>query len=446
MTADNYSIASGATLSAGCAVPSGGGGGGGGIPLWVPPSGYFADVPMMNDPFDVTPGIYGFSAPRALITFWTGSAILRDWGQYGAQVYYGAGHETGPTDLNLQMTLICDFNTLLWSIKNVPASANQVQVFQPTGGGGYPANLPGWPGDTTGGRPGYAPDGTPYNPHTYLGIQELPAAWGGGTKGSIVSFGFGGSNWNDRVNVIDPSQATGGYSQMTISQPASINADKTLISFGNQSNGLNISRGTYPTSDIDLVNQGWWLAPKNLGSEYLLFIHKNGSVDQYPAINGNASNAAMVLCPELGLLITIDGGVNNRALAIRTQSTGVRTSNTTLGTVPANSAGDYNPSTLGLQWVAKYGAIFGIDMYTDPANVRLVKLTPPPTNPATNPWTWSFITLAHWPSDTTGSTVLNAVTNTAWSKFRWVDALDAFTYTADNAATGYIKKPQVIRI
>eukprot|EP01034_Spumella_vulgaris_P024405 gene24405-30749_t len=165
------------------------------LPAWVPPAGYFADVPMTNTPMSVTPSIYRrdnyiMNTPFAI---WGGSAILRDYGNYGAQVYYSAGHESSPGLPNLQFTLICDFNSLTWSTANVPLNSNA--------SGSFDAN-------------GYAADGTPYNPHSYLGLQEMPAAWGGGPKGSLAAFFWAGSRYPNRIRLLDVSRAQLGYSQL----------------------------------------------------------------------------------------------------------------------------------------------------------------------------------------------------------------------------------------
>jgi hypothetical protein len=397
------------------------------LPAWVPPAGYFADVPMLNDPQDVLPAIYAGDsvAMSGPFDLWGGSAILRDYSALGAQVYYSGGHETGAGQANIQFTLICDFSTLTWSTANVPMQSNASGTFN--------AN-------------GYAPDGTPYCPHTYLGLQELPKAWGGGPKGSLVSFFWAGSTYENRINVMDVSQATMGYSQMATTQPQ--NANPTKIRFSASSQG-----GNYPITVMDTARQGWW-AQVNGGADYLLFVSKNGAITQYPAMNGNLQDAAMILCDSLGLLVVLDGGYDSggyagtsyRKLQIRNLSTGVVTQTTTTGAVPALGTGydgdDLNyhlPGMLGMQWVEELGCAVGLDTNASPPAV--VKLTPPASNPATTPWAWSTVPLAHWPDNAGGQAQLQASKNATWSKWRWVPSLQAFVYgTAKN------RKPQIIKL
>jgi hypothetical protein len=400
-----------------------------GLPAWVPPPGFFADVPMLNSPQDVTPAIYqtgdgGSFYMNNPFVIWGGSAILRDYSALGAQVYYSGGHEPGSGLPNVQFSLICDFSTLLWSTANVPVAPNIVSTF---------VN-------------GYAPDGTPYCPHTYLGLQEVPASWGGGPKGSLASFFFSGTNFENRINLLDVSRSANGYSVLATRQ--SQNADPTKIRFSATSVG-----GNFPITVIDHGRQGWWAAADG-GVDYLLFISKNGDITQLPALGGNLANGSMALCNSLNLLVAIDGGYtvgeysgNDRNLYIRDLTTGVVTKTVTVGTVP--SLGDgydggtsnyHRPDVLGLQWVDELGCIVGFDQTTVPPTI--VKLTPPSSNAATTPWTWSTVTsMQHWPQDVGGQAGLQTVQNFGWSKFRWVPSLRAFVY-----GSAKDRKPQIIRL
>jgi hypothetical protein len=398
------------------------------VPAWVPPAGYFADVPMSNYPEDLTPAMYRSADANCMnnpFIIWGGSAILRDYSDLGAQVYYSGGHEANPGFPNIQLSLICDFSTLKWSIANLPTAPNLANTFVG----------------------GYAPDGTPYCPHTYLGLQEMPKSWGGGPRGTLASFFFAGSTWPNKINLLDVSQAQMGYSQLATRQPQ--NAEPTQIRFSRNSAGNN-----YPITVLDEARQGWWA---NTGGtiDYLLFVSKTGEITQYPALGGNLANGSMVLCDSLNLLVAIDGGYVSgpyagngyRTLYVRDLASGAVTRNTTLGDVPALQGG-YDgginnfcrPDTMGLQWVEELGCIVGLDQSTAPPTI--VKLTPPATNPATQPWTWSKVTsLQHWPQDVSGHTTLQAAENNMWSKFRWVPSLHAFVF-----CTAKDRKPQVIKL
>lgn len=409
------------------------------LPAWVPPAGFFADVPMLNNPQDVTPAIYQSTPSDSFymdnpFKLWGGSAILRDYSAFGAQVYYSGGHEaTYGAIPNIQFALICDFSTLTWSTSNVPKAPNRSDSFDM----------------------GLASDGSPYCPHTYLGLQEMPAAWGGGPKGTLASFfwsaatGYwksGAPLWVNRINLLNVSQTNMGYSQLVTVQAQ--NVDPTLIRFSETSQG-----GAYPITVMDMERQGWW-ASTNGAIHYTLFVHKSGKITQYPALGGNLANGALALCPSLNLLIAIDGGYSvgpnatnaYRTLHIRNLTTGVVTKSLTLGTVPSlvdgydgSVATFHRPDVMGLQWVEELGCIVGFDQSSVPPSV--VKLTPPSTNPATGSWTWSKVPVQHWPQDANGQATLQTALNNLWSKFRWVPSLQAFVYgTAKN------RKPQIIKL
>lgn len=400
-----------------------------GLPAWVPPVGFFADLPMLNNPQDVMPAIYRSSpsdtaAMDSPFIMWGGSAIVRDFSVLGAQVYYAGGHESSYSLPNIQMSLICDFSTLTWSVANLPVQANVANTF---------VN-------------GYAADGTPYCPHSYLGLQEFPKAWGGGAKGSLASFFWAGSTYENRINVLDLGATTQGYSQLPTRQPQNI--DPSKIRFNATTAG-----GNYPITVIDPNRRGWWAAVTG-GVSYTLFVSSSGEITQYPALGGNLANGAMVLCNSLNLLIAIDGGYSSgpnagtgyRTLYIRDLLTSAVSKSVTAGTVPSLTDGydgtvkSFNrPDAMGLQWVDELGCVVGFDQSATPPVI--VKLTPPANNPATGTWTWSTVPVAHWDQDSAGQVALQTSMNNVWSKFRWVPSLHAFVYGTSRA-----RKPQVIRI
>jgi hypothetical protein len=399
------------------------------IPAWVPPAGFFADVPMLNNPQDVTPSIFASDSfgTNSPFVMWGGSAILRDYSALGAQVYYAGGHEASKALPNMQFSLICDFSTLRWSTANIPLAAHPSETF---------------------GSDGLAPDGTPYCPHTYLGLQELPAAWGGGSRGSLASFFWAGAPFPNKVNLLDVSMSSRGYSQLRTNQAQNVEPGKIRFS------RTGAESGAYPITVIDIARQGWWVATTGQ-VDYTLFITMAGGIQQYPALGGNLANGVLVLCTSLNLLIAIDGGYSSgpnagtgfRTLHIRNLNTGTVTRSTTLGAVPSladgydGTHGTFNrPDVMGLQWVEELGCIVGFDQSVSPPVA--VKLTPPSVNAATASWTWSTITtLQHWPEDAGGQPNLQVAQNGIWSKFRWVPALQAFVYgTAKN------RKPQVLRL
>lgn len=398
-----------------------------GVPAWVPPPGFFADVPMTNMPADLTPAIYAGNnyAMRKPFDIWGGGAVLRDFGPLGALAYYSGGHENSVTEIQVGFSLICDFSSLTWYVRNVPSVANPLNVFVD----------------------GVAPDGSLYCFHTYLGLQEMPAAWGGGPKGSLVAMFYSDPTSGKHIHVLDVSQPTLGYSRMKTDQFQ--NADRTKIRF--QANGTG---SQYPITVMDEKRQGYWAAV-TMAADYTLFIHKSGLITQHPSLGGNLQDGSMILCDSMNLLVALDGGYATgysanggyRNLIIRDLVSGETSYNKTVGVVPAAIAGyDYDgtdnyhaPGKIGLQWVEELGCAVGLD--TDRAEPAVFKLTPPATNPKTNPWTWSIVPLAHWPTDSGGQAALQKSQNSTWSKFRWIPSLKAFVY--GSAAD---RRPQVIKL
>ena len=415
---------------------SGGGGGAGSDVSWVPASGYFADVPMTNLANTLTPAIYAgdsFAIRSPFLTY-GGSAIISDFSTLGAQAFYTGGHESAAAQTNSSMVLLCDFSDLTWKIRNVPAVANPANAHDDNG---------------------MFPDGSFYCFHTYCGLQNFPAAWGGGAYGSLIAIGRDALNPAGKaITVANVAQASLGYTSMVTSQPQ--NAEPTRMRCGPTNAELN-----QPTSDIDVGRQGWWMQEARGTSTYTLFISKTGLITQYPVLGGNSSDGSLFYVESRKLLVALDGGYETgtayRTMYIRdtlTPKAGDSSDiyyNTTTGTVPGRngprndvygtSTYYHGPGFLGMQWVEELGAAFGLDSQVTPP--QIVKLTPPASGDwKTTPWVWSVVSVAHAASDTNGSATLRQVRDTgAFSKFRWVPTLHAFVYTVDADV-----KPQVIKI
>lgn len=423
-----YTAAAGAKIRGGRAVA---------LPSWVPPAGFFADVPMLNNAADVAPSLYGAAGVEGAFIQFGGSAWVSDFSTLGAQVYHSGGHENSAGQVHVQLAAVCDFSSRLWTISNVPTAANLATGFDPS------TNL--------------YPDGTAYNPHSYNGLQELPAAWGGASRGSLAQFFWaGGEGIKDRVHFLDIAAATNGYSMLNTNQPQ--NSQPTLISFS--ANGGK-SGGNAPLTVTDYSRQGWWASTDGT-VDYLLFISKTGTITQYTAPGGNSLYAAMFLVPSLNILCIHDGGYTaadanavganstvHKAMYIRDLSDNSTVTVLNNGPVPAVRDGFAGPPykinaprQIGLQWVEELGAAFGLDDTTDQANPVVVKLMPPLTNPKTTAWTWSTVPVSHWATgDVSGSASLRGSSNTVCSMFRWIPTLHAFVY-----CVGSNVKPQVIRI
>lgn len=391
-------------------------------PAWVPPSGYFADVPALNYPIDLVPSIYGAGDMNVSFDHWTGSAVLYDYSPLGAQLFQGAGHETSPGSPNVQMTLAFDFSSLKWSVQNIPVAANSNASFAAASG--------------------TAPDGTPYNGHTYLGLQEMPRAWGGGPKGTLVQMLTAGSTYYQKIHLADVSLARNGYTELKVSGQSGAGADNNQVKFNGGGTGQ-----SYPVSVQDNGRQGWWL-DVNGPHDYTLFISKSGAVTQYQAIHGNNYWASLVLWEAKNLLILVNGGTLGEAsnLTIRDLNTGVTKTVKLEGKIPAaiiqhdGVSYQYRPEVLGLQWVEELGCIVGLDETVSPPVI--CKITPPASNPESSPWTATAVPMQHWSAgDPNGSTKIRTASNGDFSKFRWVKTLGAFVL-----ATSSSTKPQVFTL
>lgn len=415
--ADNYVVASGATLYAGRAAPPTG------IPSWVPPSGYFADIPATNVPDDVTPSIYAYGAMDGTFLRWGGAAMVYDYSALGAVVHRSGGHSPGQEDV--MVNLVFDLSTLAWSVKNTVNTST-----------GHKPDVAGQLDPNTG---LYYSDNQPMNPHTYLGVQEFPAAWGGGAKGSLAQFLYAGSTNANRINLFDLSQPLLGSQQMTTVQAQ--NAAPGEIRFNATAAG-----GNYPMSVTDYGRQGWWLDVTG-NHDYILFVSKTGAITQYPAIGGGIYSS-LVLVESKNLLILLNGNdeANARGMRIRDLATGVTNTVNMIGTVPGGIlqydgiTRQYRPEQMGMQWVEELGCIVGIDHQASP--VSLVKITPPVSNPATTGWTVTYYPLQHWTaSDPTGYTAMREAANGNFSKFQWNKNLQAFVLATSNNT-----KPQVLKL
>jgi hypothetical protein len=397
------------------------------VPDWVPPPGYFADVPVKNFPADVMPAVFA-ARPRDMeyaFDYWGGSAWIRDFSPLGAQVLHSAGREASTELPNFQATVILDFSSLLWSVANTPVQANPLGSF-----------VDGW-----------APDHTPYVNHTYLSLQEFPRDWGGGPKGSLARFLTAGKSWAQQIHVEDLAQAVNGYSVLATRQPE--NVDPTRISFARNATG-----GNFATTALDEKRRGWWVAV-NGAADYTLFVGADGTITQTPAMGGNLQNGVLAYWPEQNVLIAIDGGYESgqyasqsfRTIYVRDLASANTVKLSTTGPVPAlfdgydgTSKSFHRPDTTGLQWVSELGCMVGLDETVNPPAV--VTLTPPAGGPMSGPWTWSTVTsLQHWPQDVGGQSQLQVGLNSAWSKFRWIPTLHAFVYMS----TRFLK-PQVVRL
>lgn len=407
---------------------------------WVPPSGYFADVPMTNYPVDIRPAVYageGFAMRAPFLTY-GGSAVLRDFSALGAQAFYSGGHETSAGQTQVGLVVLCDFSSLTWYVRNVPLNAN-------------PAN--------TSDDEGRYPDNSYYCFHTYDGLQEFPAAWGGGPLGTLAAIGRDVYNPAGKaITLANVSYASSaGYATMATNTPGS--PVPTRLRWGTNSTSMN-----QPTSAPDIARQGWWVVDSRGANNYSLFIHKSGLATQHKPINSNLDNGQLLYIESKGLLVALTGGYTSASPTAAYKTLWIRD---TYNPHPTDSddfyyatatGGDslflsdgydndgvnnyHGPAFGGIQWVEELQAAYGFDYDPDTSTSRIVKLSPPASGDwKTGVWTWSILPLQHWAAgDPNGRTFIEKGTGSPFSRFRWVPALHAFVYTADGD-----RKPQVFK-
>lgn len=412
---DSYSSPTGQILYGGKAAPTAG------VPAWVPPSGYFADIPATNYAGDVAQSPYSFGEVGAIFNRWTGGCILRDYSVLGAWTCLGAGHSPGQPDIRINP--VFDFSTLTWYGRNALTSLT----------GHYPDD-PTQLNDKGLFVIDVAPNTMCLNPHTYLGVQEMPAAWGGGSQGSIMQFSYAGSNYISRVNIFDASRPTYGHSQLvTVQAGATPTNEIRMIQ-----NGVNPA--FYPISARDDTRQGWWFEA-NLTHDYTLFCDKVGNISQFPSIHGNSLYACMTHVTSKDLLVFLNGGTST-TMKVRNLATGVTNTVPLIGPTLCFNAGgnESRPEIGGFLWVEELGVIAGIDCMNLP--MKFMIITPPSANADTAAWTISEVPMQHWSAgDPSGSSTIRFAQNGNFSKFQWVPALHAFVL-----ATSHDTKPQVFKI
>jgi hypothetical protein len=167
--ADNYFIASGATLYAGCAAPDAG------IPPWVPAPGTVADI-SLNTLFDVKGTI---TNSIAITRTWSGVAYAPWWGAYGTLVGGGGGHSDGNQNFLMQY----DIQSRLFSILKPSCPVFHADADN------YVADVTtGWMfGDTVGGS---LQVGEPFTGHFYAyQIALPPSALAGAPNGWLFTPG-----------------------------------------------------------------------------------------------------------------------------------------------------------------------------------------------------------------------------------------------------------------
>jgi hypothetical protein len=252
-------------------------------PAWVPPAGYFADIPTVNTPQAATPELYLPYGRWARDTYerWSGGAYIADYGTLGATAIFGGGHEATKGAAHMQGVVLLDYGTLMYQAKSIPPNVN-VELFNDGFDGQYP-------------------DGSYYRAHIYMGMAPIPKAWGTTQGGGFVHFAQAGSGYPNKTLVYDMAYDKGGYSSLT-----------PVIDFSR--NG-SLTRGAFTFCTIDHIRQGWWVWSQN-GNDRSCFINKDGIVTyRTPSLGGGYNSKACAFhIPERDVIVHLQGGMYQGAV------------------------------------------------------------------------------------------------------------------------------------
>jgi hypothetical protein len=263
------------------------------LPAWADytalPAGNFIEF-TTNTPQDV--GMVG-----ATLANWCGGAFVPDYGARGAVCYQGGGEHNTWTDSKIDgspgqggvYVLDCDARAYVRKCYPLADNNGNAQDPLPAGSGTYS----GSPTDDWG---AYA-DGSPQSKHTYNSISYMPAAWGGGSSGSLIRVSHTGGMSSTRFAAAGGVGQQIGYaatwrfdlskSRHSVADPGIYKlTGSSYYDFGSgEASNLNES----PHACIDHTRQGWWSTNRgdvspNAGSR-MVFTSKTGviSAPQGPA-------------------------------------------------------------------------------------------------------------------------------------------------------------------
>ncbi len=229
MTANTWTIASGATLYAGCAAPSIGPED---WPQWRKDlqEGQYADI-SLNTFQSVLPAGWPLGEEAGPFINWSGAIRASDYGPLGAYSLFGSGHLSYGSPL---CAGVGNFNvfTRMWERSNDPTQP--LLEINP--------NIIETDGSFVGYNLNYESDVPAtlnhlYPGHMYNGLNYIDAAHGGGPKGTMLQTFIGGSSARNILHAFDLSLAHG---------PSTRFSETAIVLGGNDG-------GTYPMSASDNV-------------------------------------------------------------------------------------------------------------------------------------------------------------------------------------------------
>jgi hypothetical protein len=411
------------------------------------------------------------------ITNWACGDFVPDYGVRGAVGYHGGGDRYNWVDSSVggngqSGVYVLDCDTRAYSRKCYPQTAHFGNIL---GGGGSPVDAWG----------AYTDDGSPQSNHTWNCISHMPAAWGGGSNGSLMRVAKTGGQLNS--GLAPGYSATWKFDLSSATHSAASPSISNLTGTGTYHFGgdpdARISDA--PMACIDHTRQGWWATHRNSASNgwggKMAFTSKTGVIS--PAV-GQAHNFSwstlhhfadddIVVCitdtnydtpapAEWGIRVwqanTNDAWVQipsnrfNRQTITDTMSWGGRA-----GMLAYPYIGEVMP-----RWSSILGCFVGLDVFYPygsnavdgkTTTIRVWKITPPPAGQRfSGTWqaTYEYVTakpgteatnfMVHVNGGATGSD--DGVTNGSWGRFVECPSLRAFVWTRSIYKVGQLVRLQ----
>jgi hypothetical protein len=361
-----------------------------------------------------------------MLSHWAGGAMIDDYSPHGGVAYIGGREHFEYFDHG--GVLVLDIAARRYEMRCVPAK-------------GPHKTGPTTPTDDWG---AYVDDGSPQRTHTYNSIQQMPAAWGGGPRGSMVIVSHSGGGATTRGNNegyaatwrYDLSKAVDGHSKLT---------GKKFYDYGGGPSNLNDA----PCTGIDYQRKGWWSkARTGMGQGgRLCFTSHTGEITSYPAPLLEHGNGMIHKFDDEDLLVLLTEPFGN----------GVRV--TTPPDKPGagwNGVKEKMPSPLpvpaknlpfvgymGMRWCPHPNvmAFVGLEYWSaiDSTHVLLWILTPPPMGKRlTDEWVWSSEIVASGDGSQINIKRDSASVNGIWGKLVYCPQLSSLVWTRDTNVKGQL--------
>jgi hypothetical protein len=440
------------------------------LPAWADytalPAGNFIEF-TTNTPGDV-------GMVEGTLTNWCGGDFVPDYGVRGGACYVGGGEHNNWTDSSVggngqQGVYVLDCDARVYVRKCYPSTAH-IGV----SGSGFASASP------TDAWGGYTDDGSPQSKHTWNMVSYMPAAWGGGSSGSLMSVAKSGGLLQSNAEAglsatwrFDLSKASHSAGNPSIHRLTG----SSLYDYGGAGGaGATINDGM---ACIDMTREGWWSTPRT-GTGWgdkMVFTSKTGVISSPVGVNHGSSWSALHHLADDDILVRITD-TNYGAAEPTTWGVYVWQANTSNAWVAAPVYRQVITDTMGWgarpgmlayptvgemhpRWSSILGCFVGIDIFYPygtnavdgkTTTIRVWKFTPPPAGQRfTGTWqiTWELVTAKTGTEATNFMTHVNggaagsddAAVNGVFGRLVECPSLRAFVWTRDVS-----KKGQLIRL